>query len=109
MPRDIFDGLEEFDLDNIKRILGRTDVDEPRGEPRCFRCKKKASELPYMNSAFIQDYYGEGGHTPVEFIRDEDGTYNSDTNTFACDPCYVAIGCPTAPGQGWKAPAISSS
>lgn len=106
MPRDLFEGIEEFDLDNLKRLLGRTDVTETRGEPRCFRCCKKASEL--LNSAFLQDYYGEGGHKPEEFVRKEDGTYNSETNTFACDACYIAIGCPTAPGQGWKAPAIGS-
>lgn len=103
----LFEGLEEFDLENIKRVLGRSDATDSQ-EPRCFRCKLKASELPYLDSAFLQDYYGEGGHSPVEFIRNEDGTYNRHTNTFACDPCYLQIGCPTAPGQGWKAPPIGS-
>ena len=33
-----------------------------------------------------------------------DGTYNMETNHFACTECYEHMGRPTAPWPGWKAP-----
>lgn len=72
-------------------------------EPICFRCGKKASEIEEYRELAEDD-----GHDDFErLIREEEGTYNPQTNTFACTPCYIAIGMPAGePGRpGWKAPA----
>ncbi len=69
-------------------------------EPRCFRCQKPASEFDYTG-------FKDEDETNEYFVRTQEGTYNRNTNTFACDACYIAIGCPTVPGYGWKAPAMS--
>jgi hypothetical protein len=39
--------------------------------------------------------------SPAAFAR-EDGTYNRETNHFACMSCYVKMGAPSSP-VGWKA------
>lgn len=66
--------------------------------PHCFRCKKTPSEI------LIYQLYAERTEVaPDKYVRTEEGTYNSFTDTFCCDDCYEAIGMPTSPG-GWKAP-----
>jgi|ERR1051326_1043887 hypothetical protein len=65
-------------------------------EPTCFRCGKSAEEFDYTG-------YKDDNQTNSDFVRTEDGTYNKDTNRFACDQCYIEIGMPTHP-YGWKAP-----
>lgn len=69
------------------------------GEPYCFRCGKPASSF-IAGAMMAQD---DEPISPAEYVRREEGTYNPDTNRFACDACYIAIGMPTAP-EGWKAP-----
>jgi hypothetical protein len=65
-------------------------------EPTCFNCKKPASA--------IGEYVNNGSElSPAEFAE-QDGTYNPETNTFACTACYIEIGMPTTP-MGWMAPA----
>lgn len=70
------------------------------GEPYCFRCGKPASSFPE---------YWEHPDTDLDvedaagYVRREEGTYNPDTNRFACDGCYIAIGMPAGP-DGWRAP-----
>jgi hypothetical protein len=65
----------------------------------CFRCGKMASQIPeYREPAKEEDI------TADEWMRENEGTYNAETNTFACTECYMAIGMPSAPGGGWKAP-----
>lgn len=65
--------------------------------PSCFRCGYTASEIPDIVTMALSEKV-----TPDEYAM-EDGTYNSVTNHFACDKCYIAIGMPSSPG-GWKAP-----
>lgn len=70
------------------------------GEPYCFRCGKPASSFPEYDDA-------DGVYTRVEYVHNEEGTWNPNTNRFACDACYIAIGQPVGePGNayGWKAP-----
>lgn len=70
------------------------------GEPYCFRCGKPASSFE------AYEYQFAGGDN-ADYVRNEEGTYNPETNRFACDGCYIAIGMPVGePGQeyGWKAP-----
>lgn len=64
---------------------------------RCFRCGRKPKDIPEYHDPDL-------GYTPEVAARG-DGTYNPETDTFACTECYVAIGCPSLPGQGWRAPA----
>ena len=73
------------------------------GEPYCFRCGKPASS--FISGAMMAE--DDEPISPAEYIRREEGTYNRDTNRFACDACYIAIGMPVGePGNdyGWKAP-----
>lgn len=75
------------------------------GEPYCFRCGKPASSFSEYSDDWIDS---ETSFTSrADYVRQEEGTYNPDTNRFACDACYIAIGMPAGePGDayGWKAP-----
>jgi hypothetical protein len=65
--------------------------------PTCAGCGRTPIE--------IGEYKHNGeGLTADEFVRQEEGTYNPDTNHFACTECYIRMGMPTAAGRGWKAP-----
>lgn len=66
------------------------------GEPYCFRCGRPAS-------SFEEYDYDFAGGDRADYVRDEEGTYNPETNRFACDACYIAIGMPAGP-DGWRAP-----
>jgi hypothetical protein len=70
-------------------------------EPYCFRCGKKASELEEYSPAMT-----DSSLSPADFVRYEEGTFNPETNRFACTECYIAIGTPSTPiGEGgWLAP-----
>jgi hypothetical protein len=65
-------------------------------EPSCPYCGRKASEIPDVVFAAEQEEINPGA-----FAR-EDGTYNRETNHFACNECYVKMGAPSSP-SGWKA------
>lgn len=72
------------------------------GEPYCFRCGKPASSF---SAYWLEEPLGVTG--AADYVRREEGTYNSDTNRFACDACYIAIGMPVSDGihgGGWRAP-----
>lgn len=71
------------------------------GEPYCFRCGKPASSFPEYESQ--ADEYGAASN----YVVREEGTYNPETNRFACDACYIAIGMPVGEAfdaYGWRAP-----
>jgi hypothetical protein len=70
-------------------------------EPTCAYCGKPASELEeYQDLA-----KDEGYDSPAEAVRNEEGTYNRESNRFACTACYIKIGMPSLPHpQQWKAP-----
>ena len=75
------------------------------GEPYCFRCGKPASSFEAYD-VHIDPYEG-APKTRAEAVRVEEGTYNAESNRFACDACYIAIGMPTGGPRnayGWKAP-----
>lgn len=46
----------------------------------------------------------ENEMTPNEYVWAEEGTLNPTNSHFTCTACYIAIGMPSAPGQGWKTP-----
>lgn len=92
------------DADFITNLIRQTPEEHDRiadGEPYCFRCGKPASSFEeYKIGA-----EGEGLANAWQYVIQEEGTYNDDTNRFACDACYIAIGMPVGPlGVGWKAP-----
>lgn len=68
----------------------------------CFRCERTPAQIPGIVMMARED-----GVTPDEYAM-EDGTYNPETQHFACDECYIAIGQPSyhvSEGRGpWKAP-----
>ena len=66
---------------------------------RCTGCDTPAHELEeYIVAAreFKMDVH--------DYIRKEEGTYNEKNGHILCTLCYVLAGCPSAPGEGWKAP-----
>lgn len=67
------------------------------GEPYCFRCGKPASS--FSEYELQADEYGAASN----YVVREEGTYNPETNRFACDACYIAIGMPSS-HNGWRAP-----
>lgn len=67
-------------------------------EPVCFRCKRRPAEIgEYVGAAALEQM------TPDDYVRLEEGTYNSENGHFACTNCYYEIGAPSTP-MGWKAP-----
>lgn len=71
-----------------------------RPPPTCSRCGGTPAEMPeYVYCA------AELSMDPDEYVRREEGTYNPESDRFACTPCYAEMGAPTAPPpRGWKAP-----
>ena len=73
------DSLQE----EIKEIMGeKVDV-------RCKICKHKPDEIDeYIWAA------EEENMTPEEYVKKEEGTYNSRTGQFYCTECYIKAGSP---------------
>lgn len=94
--------MAESDQGVINMATGLTREEQDRiadGEPYCFRCGKPASSFSEYDNYLEPNYIG----SRAEAVRAEEGTYNRDTNRFACDACYIAIGQPSSP-SGWVAP-----
>jgi hypothetical protein len=67
-------------------------------EPICIGCQKSPSEI----SEYAPEVTGSD-LSPDDYVRQEEGTYNSVNGHFLCTFCYIRQGMPTAPG-GWIAP-----
>ena len=64
----------------------------------CIGCGKRPSEIEeYVEIAKMEDM------TPEDYIRTEEGTYNSSNGHFTCTVCYFRLGMPSSP-RGWIAP-----
>lgn len=64
----------------------------------CCDCGKKPEEIQeYIDAA------AENEMTPREYILEEEGTWNPNTNHFCCTHCYIMRCMPSSP-LGWKAP-----
>lgn len=58
-------------------------------ELKCAVCGKSPCEIEeYVDYAKIE------GMTPEEYVRQEEGTYNSQNGHFWCTGCYIKIGMP---------------
>lgn len=92
-------------MDWVRDVTGSSGVTEAEaaaiadGEPYCFRCGRPASSF----YEYVEMGKADGYLTAWQYVLNEEGTYNPDTNRFACDACYIAIGMPTTP-RGWRAP-----
>lgn len=73
--------------------------------PVCCRCERPASEIEEYRDLVDPE---DGEVDWARLIRAEEGTYNPETNTFACTPYYIALGMPASP-TGWKAPAVGEA
>lgn len=57
---------------------------------RCMRCRREPHEIPeYVEMGNVEKM------TPVEFVKQEEGTYNPKDGAFACTECYLAMGAPS--------------
>ena len=66
--------------------------------PMCIGCKKRADEIDeYIEAA------KENEMSIVDYVREEEGTYNHENGHFLCTDCYIEAGCPSS-NRGWKAP-----
>lgn len=61
------------------------------------KCHTFARDMDYL------DTYKEAGETRVQYVIENEGTYNSFNGHFLCNMCYIDAGMPTAP-MGWKCP-----
>lgn len=75
------------------------DGDEPKTElaPICIGCNKHPDDL----SEYSPEITGTD-LTPVEYVRQEEGTFNRLNGHFLCTICYIAAGTPASP-RGWIA------
>jgi len=69
-------------------------------ETVCQGCGKRPDE--------IGEYIEAAKHarmTPMQFVREEEGTFNKENEHFLCTQCYIEAGMPTSTGRlGWKCP-----
>ena len=72
-------------------------------DPRCVRCWSLAADMAYLDSYWADSLVevaameeDERQKRRVEYAR-TDGTYNSASGFFWCDPCYIVVGSP--PGK----------
>lgn len=58
--------------------------------PHCAGCGKNPAAISeYVIAAKRENMF------PDDYVRLEEGTYNSRANTFYCTDCYVKAGCPS--------------
>lgn len=66
--------------------------------PLCTGCNKHPDQITeYIAAAFDEEC------TPDEYVRNEEGTYNTKNGHFLCTACYIEAGQPSSP-NGWVAP-----
>lgn len=65
---------------------------------KCSGCGKRPAEIAEYREAAMAL-----GTTPNDYVRTEEGTYNSANEHFLCTECYIAAGMPSALG-GWVTP-----
>lgn len=66
----------------------------------CFRCGREPEQIGEYRSGARGT-----GLTPTEWMQEEEGTYNPETDHFACTRCYLEVGMPVrGDGRRWVAP-----
>lgn len=77
-------------------------------DPMCETFAKDMSSLDYFifeDEGSMMDAHDSGGveQMRADYIREEEGTYNSENGHFLCDNCYIKAGMPSSSG-GWVCP-----
>jgi len=67
-------------------------------QPQCQGCGKKPEEI----SEYTDEMTGSG-LSPDDYVKQEEGTYNSANGHFLCTSCYIKAGQPSGP-RGWICP-----
>lgn len=67
------------------------------GPLRCCRCGRSPEQIPEIVAEAKEEEM-----SPDEWVRENEGTLNTETGRFACDKCYIALGMPANP---WPLPA----
>ncbi len=63
------------------------------GDPVCVKCGKKPHQI--LEYTATSGAWGPGEyHSPADYVRDQEGTYNPDNGHFFCTACYVEAGMP---------------
>lgn len=70
--------------------------DDP--QPFCIGCHKIPEEIDEYSKVFTKSR-----HSPSEYVKREEGTYNRTNGHFLCTHDYLRAGAPSSP-NGWKAP-----
>ena len=69
--------------------------------PICVGCQKQPHEIrEYFDAAAEEPEFYENA---ADYVRKEEGTYNTKNGHFLCTDCYEKAGCPSTP-KGWIAP-----
>ena len=69
----------------------RREPSDERPELRCAGCKRTPAEIPgYAELA-------EPGQSADDYVSKEEGTLDSLSGAFLCDPCYIKAGQPSFP------------
>ena len=85
------------EVNRLRRILGAGQASE-LPEPMCADCGRHPDDIfEYARESTGEDL------DPVDYVRQEEGTYNRDNGHFLCTMCYINAGQPSAAG-GWVAP-----
>lgn len=66
------------------------------------KCGRYARDIPDYDS-FIFEGEPVTPQDRINYVVNEEGTYNPLTDHFLCDQCYIDAGCPASP-SGWKCP-----
>lgn len=67
---------------------------------QCVGCGRKPHEINEY-----REYAGSDDPAVcAAWVKENEGTYNARTDTFACTMCYIRMGTPSSP-RGWRAPA----
>lgn len=80
----------------------------PVAPPYDPNCDTYAKDMTSYDNTIRAEYYLEEDEevTPEmreQFVRSDEGTFNVINGHFACDSCYIKLGCPSSP-RGWKCP-----
>lgn len=87
----------------MSRFIDNSIPEEPY-DPMCGRFAKDMADYDSTIAETQEEL--DKGITPeqrVEYVRQNEGTFNPQNGHFLCDMCYIKAGMPSSP-SGWKCP-----
>jgi hypothetical protein len=104
-PAALIIGEEFYETLHFKRSCAAFGIDAEEGkrrhqailghnndpdDPICIGCGRRPEDLgEYIDAAHFAEV------TPIEYVINEEGTYNSLNGHFMCSPCYIVNGQPS--------------